>query len=62
MTTPDLIVLNADIRTMDAARPRAEALAVRDGRILALGSNEDMRALRNGRGGFQREAQRFKQS
>ena len=47
--TPDLVLLNADIRTMDVAHPRAQALAVRDGRIVALGSNEDIRALRNGR-------------
>ena len=29
----DTILINARIRTMDAARPRAEALAIRDGRI-----------------------------
>jgi predicted amidohydrolase YtcJ len=43
--TPDLIVFNANIRTMDMARPRAEALVVGGGRILALGSDADMRAL-----------------
>ena len=42
--TPDLIVLNADVRTMDVARPRAGAVAVAQGRILALGS-DDLRDL-----------------
>jgi hypothetical protein len=31
-------VLVGDLRTMDPARPRAEAMSVRDGRILAVGS------------------------
>ena len=31
LTSPDLIVLNADIRTMDVARPRAQALLDRFG-------------------------------
>ena len=41
----ELVVQNADIRTMRAERPRAEALAVAGGRIVALGSNADMLAL-----------------
>jgi len=41
----DTILINARIRTMDAARPRAEALAIRDGRILALGSTAEIRGL-----------------
>jgi len=49
LTAPDLIVLNADIRTMDTARPRAQALAVYDGRITAIGSDDAIKALRNGR-------------
>jgi predicted amidohydrolase YtcJ len=48
-TAPDAIVLNADIRTMDAARPRARALAIADGRIVAVGDDADVRALANGR-------------
>lgn len=43
--TADLIVLNACIHTMDPARPRATALAVAGGRIVALGSDADMAAL-----------------
>jgi hypothetical protein len=41
----DTILINAHIHTMDAARPRAEALAIRDGRILALGSTAEIRGL-----------------
>jgi predicted amidohydrolase YtcJ len=35
---PDLILTDADILTMDPDLPRAEALAVKDGRVLAVGS------------------------
>lgn len=42
---PPLVILNASILTMDPLRPRAEALHARDGRIVALGSNADIRAL-----------------
>ncbi len=41
----DLIVIDADIHTMDLARPRAQALAVAGGRIVALGTTDDIRAL-----------------
>jgi len=40
----DLIVTNAAIYTLDAARPWAEAMAVRDGRIVALGSRDEIQA------------------
>lgn len=46
---PDLILFNADIRTMDPLAPRAEALAVKEGRLVALGRNDEIRALANGR-------------
>ncbi|MEX2284941.1 MAG: amidohydrolase [Gemmatimonadota bacterium] len=46
---PELIVVNARIYTVDAARPRAEALAVQNGRFSAVGSNAEVRAL-SGRG------------
>jgi hypothetical protein len=35
----DLVILDADIRTMEAAMPTASALAVDDGRILAVGND-----------------------
>ncbi len=43
--TADLIVVNASVLTMDEAAPRASAVAVGDGRILAVGSDGDIRAL-----------------
>ncbi len=39
----DLIVVNARVYTMDEARPRAEAFAVKNGRFLAVGSSNDIR-------------------
>lgn len=42
---PDQVWLNANIYTMDAARPRAEAIAVARDRIVAVGSNAEIRAL-----------------
>lgn len=42
---PDLIVINAAIRTMNDAQPRAEALAIRGNLIVAVGSTTDVRAL-----------------
>lgn len=41
----DVVVTGANILTMNAAQPRAEALAVRRDRFLAVGSNEDVLAL-----------------
>jgi predicted amidohydrolase YtcJ len=45
LAAPDLVVVNADIYTMDPAVPRAEALAVEDGRFVAVGTNLQVRAL-----------------
>ena len=42
---PELIVVNARVYTVDTARPRAEALAVQNGRFMAVGSNAEIRAL-----------------
>jgi predicted amidohydrolase YtcJ len=39
----DLVLVNARILTVDAAFRTATALAVRDGRFVAVGSNEDVR-------------------
>jgi predicted amidohydrolase YtcJ len=41
----ELIVVNARVFTVDPARPRAEAFAVKDGRFLAVGSTADVRNL-----------------
>lgn len=40
----DLVLLNAKILTVDARFTEARALAVRNGRFVAIGSNEDVRA------------------
>lgn len=39
----DLVVVNARVLTQDPAMPRAEALAVKDGRVLAVGATADIR-------------------
>lgn len=45
-TTPaDMVVTGAQIFTVDVDRPRATALAVTDGRITAVGSDDDVAAL-----------------
>jgi predicted amidohydrolase YtcJ len=42
---PDLILYNARIKTLEAGEPAAEAAAIRNGKILALGSTSAMREL-----------------
>lgn len=42
---PDLIIVNANVRTMSASRPRAEAVAIGNGRITAVGSTSEIRKL-----------------
>ena len=44
----DTVLLNGKIVTLDSAAPLAEALAVRDGRIIAVGRSADIRALAGG--------------
>lgn len=43
---PDLIVVDATVITMDAASPRAQAFAIKDGRIVAVGGIEQVLALK----------------
>jgi len=43
---PDLIVVNGRILTMDTALPRAQAFAVRAGRFMAVGTNDEVRAMK----------------
>jgi predicted amidohydrolase YtcJ len=43
--TPDLIVTNATVHTVDTALPRAEAFAVRDGKFVAVGKSDEIRGL-----------------
>ena len=42
---PDLIFYNGNIQTMDPHQPHASALAIRGNRILAVGSDENVRDL-----------------
>ncbi|MHB1326674.1 MAG: amidohydrolase [Gemmatimonadales bacterium] len=42
---PDLILINGNIYTVDDARPRAEAFAVKGDRFLAVGGNDEVRTL-----------------
>src|SRR3990167_1900742 len=42
---PELILVNGDLLTQDLMMPRAQALAVAGGRILAVGTNTEIRLL-----------------
>lgn len=44
----DMIIENARVLTMDPSLPRAEAIAVKDGEILAIGERAAILGLRNG--------------
>lgn len=41
----DLVVTNANIQTIDQKRPKAQSIAVLDGRIIAVGSDAETRPL-----------------
>jgi predicted amidohydrolase YtcJ len=43
--TADTVVLNGEVLVLDEAFRRAEALAVRDGRVVAVGSTRDIKRL-----------------
>jgi predicted amidohydrolase YtcJ len=45
----DLIIVNANVHTLDASHPLAEAVAVFGERIVAVGSNEEIRRLAGAR-------------
>lgn len=42
---PDLIIINAKVHTVDPKDPEADAVAIRDGRFIAVGSNRKIRNL-----------------
>lgn len=46
---PEVIYHHGVVLTMEAGLPRAEAVAIRNGRILAVGDNDDVLALRQRR-------------
>ncbi|MDZ4093439.1 MAG: amidohydrolase family protein, partial [Paracoccaceae bacterium] len=43
--TPDMIIINGRVLTMDNANPRAAAVAIAAGRIAAVGSNAEIAAM-----------------
>ncbi|MEX5234831.1 amidohydrolase [Kocuria arenosa] len=45
MSKADVIVTNAVVRTMDPEQPRATAFAAADGRIVLVGSDDEVRAI-----------------
>lgn len=42
---PDIIIVNAVVRTMDPTRPAAEAIAIHGNRIAGVGSNKEITSL-----------------
>ena len=46
MLHAETIVRNANVITVDSRQPRAQALAMRGGRFVAVGRNEDVDALK----------------
>lgn len=44
MKAKDLIIVNAEVTTLDRANPVARAVAIRDGKFLAVGSEAEIRA------------------
>jgi predicted amidohydrolase YtcJ len=44
----EVVLLNGHVRTMDPARPRAQAVAIGGGRILAVGSDDEVRGWISG--------------
>ncbi len=44
-SSPELIVVNATVHTVDAAAPRAEAFAILNGRFTAVGASAEVRSL-----------------
>jgi len=43
MSETILVVLNADVVTLNLKQPRAEAIAIQNGKIIAVGSNKEIR-------------------
>jgi hypothetical protein len=45
LNSPDLVLINGKVLTMDASSSVAEAVAIRDGKILAVGSSASIKTL-----------------
>ena len=41
----DMVVINGKILTVDAAQPWAQAAAIRDGKFVAVGNDEEIKRL-----------------
>jgi predicted amidohydrolase YtcJ len=48
-TEPQILLYNANILTMESRQPQAQAVAIANGRFLAVGGNEEVRALATAR-------------
>jgi len=48
-TVPDLVLSNANIITLDPARPRAQVVVIRGGRVLGVGQNRELNKFGSGR-------------
>lgn len=44
MAAPGLLIINSKVTTLDRANPQASAIATRDGRFLAVGTEAEVRA------------------
>ena len=44
-TSPDVALVNGRVLTVDDGLPRAEAFAIKNGRFVAIGSNDDIRNI-----------------
>ena len=45
---PDLILYNANVWTVNTQQPRAQAVAISNGRFFALGNNDEVLSLASG--------------
>src|SRR4051812_21956076 len=45
----DLVIVNANVHTLDASRPEAEAVAVYGGRVVAVGTSESVNKFKGAR-------------
>jgi predicted amidohydrolase YtcJ len=44
-SAPDIVILGAKVTTLDRANPQGEAVAIRDGKIAAVGSTRDIASM-----------------
>lgn len=44
-SSPDLILVNGKFSTLDRANPQADAVAIQDGRFVAVGTRDEIMKL-----------------